>query len=51
VPAVAVIQRPQALSGFIGRKAYVGGCVSRGSNSRAQLENCLRNGTSRESER
>ena len=25
VPAPAVIRRPQALSGFIGRKAYVGG--------------------------
>ena len=25
VPAPAVIRRPQALSGFIGRKAHVGG--------------------------
>ena len=28
VPAAAVIQRVQALSGFIGRKASVGGLVS-----------------------
>lgn len=27
VPAPAVIRRPRALSGFIGRKAYVGGLV------------------------
>ena len=27
VPAPAVIRRPQALSGFIGRKARVGGAV------------------------
>ena len=27
VPAPAVIRRPQALSGFIGRKEHVGGCV------------------------
>jgi len=27
VPAPAVIRRPQALSGFIGRKEYVGGSV------------------------
>ena len=27
VPAPAVIRRPQALSGFIGRKAHVGGFV------------------------
>ena len=29
VPAAAVRRRMQALSGFIGRKAYVGGQVSR----------------------
>ena len=29
VPAAAVIQRPQALFGFIGRKGSVGGRVSR----------------------
>ncbi len=28
VPAAAVIRRVQALSGFIGRKEYVGGFVS-----------------------
>ncbi len=51
MPAVAVIQRPQALSGFIGRKAYVGGHISRRLNLRAQLGISLRNGMSRESER
>ncbi len=30
VPAPAVKRRPQALSGFIGRKACVGGFVRRG---------------------
>jgi hypothetical protein len=28
VPAAAVIQNPQALSGFIGRKVFVGGMES-----------------------
>jgi hypothetical protein len=28
VPAAAVIQNPQALSGFIGRKVFVGGLES-----------------------
>ncbi len=28
MPAAAVIQNPQALSGFIGRKVFVGGSVS-----------------------
>ena len=28
VPAAAVIRRWQALSGFIGRKGCVGGCLS-----------------------
>ena len=28
VPAAAVIRREQALSGFIGRKAFVGGLLS-----------------------
>ncbi len=51
MPAVAVIQRPQALSGFIGRKEHVGGYISRMSNLRAQLENCIRNGISRDSQR
>ena len=36
VPAAAVIRREQALSGFIGRKARVGGCSSGTSNLRAQ---------------
>ena len=30
VPAAAVIRRGQALSGIIGRKAYVGGYLSTG---------------------
>ncbi|KAD7116988.1 hypothetical protein E3N88_04256 [Mikania micrantha] len=37
VPAAAVIQRMQALSGMIGRKASVGGFLSPPSNPRAQL--------------
>ena len=41
VPAAAVIQRPRALSGFIGRKEHVGGYISQMSNLRAQLENCI----------
>ncbi|KAL0685459.1 hypothetical protein Bca4012_052307 [Brassica carinata] len=36
VPAAAVIQRMQALSGMIGRKASVGGFLSPPSNPRAQ---------------
>jgi hypothetical protein len=36
VPAAAVIQRMQALSGMIGCKAYVGGFLSPPSNPRAQ---------------
>ena len=36
VPAAAVIRREQALSGFIGRKARVGGLLSKISNLRAQ---------------
>jgi len=51
VPAAAVIQRPQALSGFIGRKEHVGGYISQMSNLRAQLENCIWNGISWGSER
>ena len=39
MPAAAVIQRPQALSGFIGRKAFVGGFDSPVLNSEAQLRN------------
>ena len=37
VPAAAVIQRVQALSGMIGRKASVGGFESLLLNPRAQL--------------
>ncbi|GJS15223.1 hypothetical protein Tco_0409695 [Tanacetum coccineum] len=37
VPAAAVIQRMQALSGMIGRKASVGGFLSPPSNPMAQL--------------
>jgi hypothetical protein len=36
VPAAAVIQRSQALSGMIGRKASVGGLESLLSNPKAQ---------------
>ena len=36
VPAAAVIRRERALSGFIGRKARVGGCLSGTSTPRAQ---------------
>ena len=36
MPAAAVIQREQALSGMIGRKASVGGLKSRRSNPKAQ---------------
>ena len=36
VPAAAVIRRGRALSGFIGRKARVGGPAGRGSKRGAQ---------------
>jgi hypothetical protein len=36
VPAAAVIRRVQALSGFIGRKASVGGFTSLALKARAQ---------------
>ena len=36
VPAAAVIRRGRALSGFIGRKALVGGLLGRESNAGAQ---------------
>ena len=36
VPAAAVIRRGRALSGFIGRKARVGGPAGRGANGGAQ---------------
>jgi hypothetical protein len=51
VPAGAVIQRPQALSGIIGRKGCVGGYVSRISKTRAQPGEGIRNGMTRISER
>jgi hypothetical protein len=47
VPAGAVIQRPQALSGIIGRKGCVGGCVSRMLKTRAQPGEGIRNGMTR----
>ena len=37
VPAAAVIRRGQALSGFIGHKAHVGGFLSQVLNATAQL--------------
>ena len=50
MPAGAVIREPQALSGIIGRKGCVGGCVSRVLKAQAQLGNRARNGTTRECE-
>ncbi len=41
VPAAAVIHRVQALSGFIGRKAFVGGLLSLKLNSGAQPQLAL----------
>jgi len=40
VPAAAVIQRPRALTGFIGRKECVGGFVSHLLNLQAQPGGC-----------
>ena len=40
VPAAAVIRRVQALSGIIGRKAFVGGLQSLVLNPGAQLRIC-----------
>lgn len=51
MPAGAVIQRPQALSGFTGRKGFVGGVISRVLNPGAQPQNRIRNGNTRRSER
>jgi hypothetical protein len=42
VPAPAVIRRPQALSGFIGRKARVGGQMRLSLKPTAQRWNCER---------
>ena len=44
VPAAAVIRRGRALSGFIGRKACVGGLLSLESNPEAQLRFVLKTG-------
>ena len=44
VPAAAVIRRWRALSGFIGRKACVGGLLSLESNPEAQLRFVLKTG-------
>ena len=43
VPAAAVRRRMRALSGFIGRKEFVGGLISRLLNLEAQLQNRIRN--------
>ena len=51
VPAAAVIRRWQALSGFIGCKGWVGGPASQVWNTAAQLQNCIWNYGSWESER
>ncbi len=51
VPAAAVIRRGLALFGITGRKAHVGGFVSRGWNPRAQPGNCLLDRKSRDQER
>ena len=42
VPAAAVKRRRQALSGFTGRKAHVGGCLSRVLKPLAQLGEVMR---------
>ena len=44
VPAAAVIRRGRALSGFIGRKACVGGLLSLRLNPGAQLRFVLKTG-------
>ena len=41
VPAAAVRRRMQALSGFIGRKEFVGGLLSLVLNTEAQPRNCI----------
>ncbi|OGL68027.1 hypothetical protein A3D60_02735 [Candidatus Uhrbacteria bacterium RIFCSPHIGHO2_02_FULL_47_29] len=50
-PAAAVIQRPQALSGFIGRKASADGLVRPASNAEAQPRHRAGNGQTRDWER
>ena len=42
VPAAAVIRRVQALFGITGRKAYVGGELSRMLKPEAQPRGCIR---------
>ena len=44
VPAAAVIRRERALSGFIGRKACVGGLLSLRLKPEAQLQFVLKTG-------
>ena len=51
MPAGAVIQKPQALPGFTGRKGCVGGVISLALNLRAQPGDRVRNGYTRGSER
>ena len=51
MPAGAVIQRPQALSGIIGRKGCVGGYISLVLNLQAQPEAGMGNGITRGCER
>jgi hypothetical protein len=51
VPAGAVIQRPRALSGFIGRKASAGGIVRLLLNAGAQPQRRSEYGYSRGGER
>ena len=51
MPAGAVIQKPQALPGFTGRKGFVGGYISRVLNPGAQPQARIRNGITRRSER
>ena len=51
MPAGAVIQKPQALPGFTGRKGCVGGHISRVLNPGAQPQARIRNGMTRRSER
>ena len=47
VPAAAVIRRVQALSGFIGRKEFVGGRLSLMLNTEAQLQHGIGNWVAR----
>jgi len=51
VPAAAVIRRPRALSGFIGRKGCVGGWVRLLLNLAAQRWGCRGYGPARGCER